>query len=546
MSIDAAGALEETVPGATLARGAATIAVITVAARVAGLARTVVLAHTVGPSFLGNTYATANTVPNVIFEIVAGGALASAVVPMLAGPLARGDRRQASATASALLSWCVVVLVPVAAVGAVARTAVMHALVGDVSDAAVRAREVALGSRMLLVFMPQVVLYGVGIVLTGVLHAHRRFAAPAIAPLLSSLVVISAYLAFAGQDTGHGLEVSRAAELTLSVGTTAGVAALTLSLLVPTFRLRLRLRPTLHMPPGTASGIRLLAAAGASALVAQQLALVVVLRLANPLPGGVIVYQVAYTVFLLPWAVLAVPIATSAFPRLAAATATGDADTYRATARPAAVGVLVTTSCAAAILIATAAPASRLLLGVQHLPGVAAADELRRAIVTFAPGLPGYGLVALLTRALYARHGARAAAVSTVVGFGVVAVADVVAVFVMPSGWRVAALGVGNTMGMTTAGVLLLLATTRRTPGLWPIASARAVAALPVALLAGVGAGYEASSAVVSDGRGADVLGVVAGAVASVAVGIGVALAAGVLDVAGLRAHARHVVGRRG
>jgi putative peptidoglycan lipid II flippase len=47
---------------------------------------------------------------------------------------------------------------------------------------------------MLLVFLPQVVLYGVAVVLTGVLQAHRRFLGPALAPLLSSVVVISAYL----------------------------------------------------------------------------------------------------------------------------------------------------------------------------------------------------------------------------------------------------------------------------------------------------------------------------------------------------------------
>src|SRR3712207_5305947 len=94
--------------------------------------------------------------------------------------------------------------------------------------------QVDLAARFLLVFAPQVVLYGIGIVLTGVLQAHRRFAAPALAPLLSSVVVAGAYLAFAaigGSRTADGL--STPAELVLSVGTTLGVAAVSLSLLLP-------------------------------------------------------------------------------------------------------------------------------------------------------------------------------------------------------------------------------------------------------------------------------------------------------------------------
>ena len=72
-------------------------------------------------------------------------------------------------------------------------------LLGDGDQA-----EVELAARFLLVFAPQVVLYGIGIVLTGVLQAHRRFAGPALAPLLSSLLVAGAYLLFAGDRREPG------------------------------------------------------------------------------------------------------------------------------------------------------------------------------------------------------------------------------------------------------------------------------------------------------------------------------------------------------
>jgi len=86
-------AAAETAPAPDIARAAVMIACVTIAARLAGFARVIVFARIVGPSCLGDTYFTANTVPNIIFDIVAGGALSSLVVPVLAGPAAAGERR---------------------------------------------------------------------------------------------------------------------------------------------------------------------------------------------------------------------------------------------------------------------------------------------------------------------------------------------------------------------------------------------------------------------------------------------------------------------
>src|ERR671936_651427 len=75
------------------------------ASLIAGFARTLVFVWAMGASALGAIYFSANTVPNIIFEIVAGGALASLVVPVLADAVARGDRAAVGATVSALLTW---------------------------------------------------------------------------------------------------------------------------------------------------------------------------------------------------------------------------------------------------------------------------------------------------------------------------------------------------------------------------------------------------------------------------------------------------------
>ena len=463
---------------------AAGIALVTVAARVVGFGRTAVLGRTLGTSCVGDVYTAVNSVPNVVFEVVAGGALASVVVPVLAGAVAAGDSATASRTASALLSWTLVVLVPVTLLGILLAPLMVRALLGPDPSCAQAAET---GTRMLVVFLPQVVLYGVAVVLTGVLQAHRRFLGPALAPLLSSLVVIGAYLAYAARGRVSTLDqLDRTSELVLSVGTTAGVAVLALSLLVPLRRCGLRLRPTLAFPPGVAARARVLAASGVAGLAAQQVALVVALRLAlQGQPGSVVVFGIATAVFLLPWAVLAVPVATSAFPGLTASAEAGDEQEYAALAARAVRVVLLAMAAAAVVLAAVAAPAARLL--VQGAPGVESADLLARALVAFAPGLVGYGLVALLGRALYARGNGRTPAVAAVTGWLAVAVVDVALVLALPQAERVVLLGIGNTVGVTVAGALLLRGLAVTVPAALagvPRTTAAALAgALPGALL---------------------------------------------------------------
>ena len=441
-----------------VAGAAALIAVLTLLARLAGFGRTLVFTNTVGADSTGDTYQAANTVPNIVFEVVAGGALASLVVPMLAGGIAVGNREQVRRTASALLGWTLLVLAPLAVAIALLAEPIARLLLGSGNDA-----EVALAARFLLVFAPQVVLYGIGIVLTGVLQAHRRFAGPAIAPLLSSLVVAGAYLLFAAIGGAPDVDdLSTPAELVLGVGTTVGVVALSLSLLVPVRGLRLGIRPALRFPVGAAPRVRRLALAGVLTLAGQQLVAVVAIRLAADGPDGTqVVYAAGLTLFLVPWAALAVPLATSAYPGLAERADAGDAPGYRRALAPVGVLVLAASAVAAGLLVAVSGPMARIFL-MGAPPPVAAA--LRDTIVAFATGLPGYALVALLTRALYARGLWKAPTVCVAGGWLLAVVADITLAQLLPPENRALALGAGHSLGVTVAG-LGLLAVVARTAG---------------------------------------------------------------------------------
>jgi putative peptidoglycan lipid II flippase len=452
---------------------------ITVLARIAGFGRTVAFSQTVTTSCLSQAYFTANQIPNVIFEIVAGGALAGMVVPVLAGPVERGAREEVGRTASALLTWVVVLLLPLSVVAALTAGPVMRLLVHGAAAPCVQGDIIDVGARMLVVFAPQILLYGLAVVLYGVLQAHRRFTGPAVAPLVSSIVVIAAYLAYlpvmgpASPDELAALPGS--AELILSAGTTLGVLAIFCTAATAAWPLGLRIRPTLRFPPGVAGRVRRLAVAGLAAVVAQQIALLAVVVLTNRYgtKGALADYNYAWAIYLLPWAILAVPIATSAFPVLSAST--GDREAFDRVTAATTRAVVLASAAGAAALVAVALPAAHFFAaGPQARP-----DVLARAVLTFAPGLLGYGLVAHLGRVLYACGRARAAASAIVLGWAGVLVADVALVVVVPDDWAVAALGLGNTAGMTVAGLLLLIALGRAR-------GRAALAGLPRAALAGL------------------------------------------------------------
>jgi len=480
---------------------AALIGGLTVLARLAGLGRQVVFAHTVGNACLGTAYATANQVPNIIYDIVLGGALTAIMVPVLARPAERSGVNPAAAsevsrTSAALLTWTVAILAPASAVLAVAAGPIISLLIPPGRSGCAQAGMVGVGGRMLAVFAPQILLYGLAVVLYGILQAHRRFTAPALAPVLSSLVVIAAYMAFVPLGHGHTTDLaglSTAAELTLSVGTTAGVATLVITALVPAWRLRLRLRPALRFPAGIAHRARALAAVGIATLLAQDASVLVVTWLANGhgARGAIVLYGYGWQVFTSVYAVLAIPIAISAFPVLAAREGSAFDDTAAGSAR----AVLLTSCLGAALLVGAAVPAARIFASYP-----AQVNQLALALAAFAPGLIGYGLVACLSRVLLADGRNRVAATAVSAGWLLVIAADVAAVRLVSPRWVVPVLGLGNTVGLTASGIALLAA----------VRSARGAAALHgmvragtaglAAALAGAAAGAALSAAVPATG----------------------------------------------
>jgi putative peptidoglycan lipid II flippase len=452
--------------GAGIGRAAALIAVLTVAARLLGLVRTLVFAKTVGATCLGTAYATANLVPNVVYDVVLGGSLTSVMVPVLARPARQASRDSAAArevgqTSSALLTWTVVVLVPVSVLLALTAGPLTGLLIPrNVQGGCAKHLHAvtAVSGDMLAVFAPQVLFYGLAVVLYGILQAHRKFAAPAAAPLISSLVVITAYLIFdpfGARYTGHRIaSLPLTAELILAIGTTAGVAALVLVALIPVWRLHIRVRPTLRFPAGVGRRAGGLAAYGLAALLAQDAASLVVVVLANAhgSGGAYVLYGYGWQVFEACYAVLAISVAVSAFPVLSV----HEGPEFDQTAAGAARAVLLLSFLGTAMLAAVAVPAAHFLVSYQHQ-----VPQLASGFALFALGLAGYGLVACLSRVLLAAGRTAVTAFIVAGGWLLVIAVSVVLVLVTPAPWVVADLALGNTVGLTAAGLALAVAVRR-------------------------------------------------------------------------------------
>ena len=450
-------------PG-TLARGAATISIATAISRLTGFVRVIAMAAALGGTFLANTYQTANTAPNVVFELVAAGVLTSIFVPTFVEYLVRREHDEGWKAANALTSVALVGLIGLSLVIALAAPLIMRVLTIGVNDPDLRASEMALGSTFLRLFAPQVVFYGVGMIMTGALHAYRKFAMPAIAPIFNNVLVIGVYLTYAtmrGDRPPTVGGITTAETLVLGIGTTLGVVAMTVCLIPQLRRLGWRFRwrfQLSHPAVGRAGrvGVWALGYAGG-----YQAGLIVVLILANRVGGGVAAYQWAYVFFFVPHALFAAPIFHVLFPAMSEDVAKGETESLQARLRDAMKMLFFILAPMAAGLFVAAEPIARTTLQF----GLMTENDailVGRIIAAFAVGLPTYSAFLVLTRAYYALSDPKTPALVNGLAVLVASGAGAALFFALDPDWAVPGLALGHSIGFLTGTAALLLLLERR------------------------------------------------------------------------------------
>lgn len=299
----------------------AKIAAASAVSRITGLLRIMVAASVLGATVLGDLFVAINVLPLTLYDVFAGSAITSVLVPPLVKLLGRGDRvaaRRFAANSLGLICGSMAVL----AIGAVlARSLLARALTAGVEPALTQ-DAVMVGSLLLLLILPQLVLYAAIGVFVSIQHANRRFLIPSAAPIVENIGLVVT-IVVAWQRFGSGIEVDGAPTaliITLAVGSGLSVAAhAVLQFLGARSALgSIRLLADVRDPEIRRLAKPARASFGWSTIIAvRQFALVVAAGFAGA--GGVQAFEFAVLAYFIPIALIGRPIASAALPRLASA-----------------------------------------------------------------------------------------------------------------------------------------------------------------------------------------------------------------------------------
>jgi putative peptidoglycan lipid II flippase len=380
-----------------LVRTSSQVAAGTLLSRLTGLLRIVFTAAAIGDRAAADAYNLANVAPNIVYELLVGGILSATLVPLFVRAQEQHDDEGPSAIAS-LSFGAVVALTSVAVLGAplVAR------LYGSSPGVGASGQKYDLLVVYLHLILPEILFYGLTALLTAALNARRRFAAAAFAPALNNVVVCLVML-FIAKVYGPNVGSHVIAQLVVGLGTTAGIAAMAFVLLVAWRRTpgaHFEWNWDIHHP--LVRDLRRMAGWTVGYVIANQVALFVVLRMANHAdPGTVTAYQLAFVFFQLPHGLITVTIMTTFLPELSESAGSRNMDAYR---RRFATGIRLIMSpllSAGAWMLVFAAPLARFALdhGAFTTHG---ADTVGATVAVLALGLPAFSTYLYTCQGFYA------------------------------------------------------------------------------------------------------------------------------------------------
>ena len=389
---------ETSAPGRLL-RSSAVVGVGTALSRVTGFLRVAAIAYALGGGLVAGVYSYASQTPAMLYELLLGGVLTATLVPLF---VRHYEQHDDDAT-SAIFTVSAVALLALTLVGVVIAPWIVDLYTVRVSGAD-RAAQQELATELLRLFMPLVFFYGMVALASALLNARRHFAAAALAPILNNVVVIAMFLALPRiADEPLTLENVRGDTtlvLLLGLGTTAGIAVVALALVPAVVRAGVRMRFIFDVRHAAVTTMARLSGWTVGYVIANQVALWVVLVLANGVDGGPFLYLSAYAFFQLPHGLLAVSLMTTIAPEMASAAGRGD---FAALRERLSFGLRLTILVvlpSAAVFIGLARP---IVVALLERGAFTAADSgvVAEAMVAFAVGLVPFSVYLFALRAFY-------------------------------------------------------------------------------------------------------------------------------------------------
>jgi putative peptidoglycan lipid II flippase len=368
----------------SLARAGLVVTLAFMASRVLGWLRVVVLGNLFGATAQLDAYYAAFRIPDLVFQLVAAGAIASALVPVLAGLTAHGERARAWRVASTVLNLMLGVLLVAALLLAILAPQVVPILVPGFDE---ETTQLTIELTRLMLIAP--VFLAAGAILSAILNTEDRFGAAAMAPVAYNLGIILCAVLLA-----PWLGVTAAA-LGVVVGSVAHVLVQ-----LPALRGRFHYSARADIGDEAARQAFWLMLPRALGMGANQITFLVNTALASTLAvGAVVAYNVAFNVLQIPLGVIGLPLGIVLLPMLSRLLATGEEDAFGSTVVSALRLLLWAMLLVSAVGFVAREQVTELLFGWGF--DQAALETTAMTLGVFLLGLPAHAMNVILARAFY-------------------------------------------------------------------------------------------------------------------------------------------------
>ncbi len=427
------------------------IGAATLASRVLGFVRDMVVALAFGAGPITDAFFVAFRIPNVLRRLLAEGALSTAVVPVFADYAARRSREDFLRMARAVLGAALLALTVTVLAGIVSAPWLLRAIAPGFASEEGQASLAVLLTR---VMFPYLLLVGVSALVTGALHTHGRFFAAALGPAVLNVGMIAGVLLLASR-----LEPP---VLGLAIGVLAGGIGQLLVQLPSLHSAGLLVGPSAELGHPALGRVLKLLAPAVFGLAAVQVMVFVNTQLASLLPAGSISFlSYADRVMEFPLGVFAIALASASLPAMSRQAAAGDLPAVAATLNFTLRMALAITVPATVGLVVLRVPIIRVLFERGRFgPDDTAATA--QALLWYSVGLVGLSLARIVAQAFYALG-----APGTAVRLGFVAVAaNVVAAVALMGPLGHGGLALATSIGGSVNAMLLLWVARRRLGGL--------------------------------------------------------------------------------
>jgi putative peptidoglycan lipid II flippase len=391
-----------------LLRTSTVMAVGTAASRALGFVRSAAIAAALGVHLTGDTFAVANTVPNILYILLAGGVLNAVFVPQLVRAMKQPDGGQGYA--DRLLTLAGLVLLGVTIVATALAPVLMLLYTGGYTHA-----DVAVATAFAFWCLPQIFFYGVYTLVGQVLNARGSFGPMMWAPIVNNIVAIAGALTFIALYTVNPAEPSSLSNrgIALLGGTATLGVVLQALVLIPVLR-----HTGFHYHPRFDFRGHGLGKAGELAkwtllfVLVNQAAYLVIVNLATNAATsnggkdfGLSVYSNAYLIFILPHSILTVSVVTGLLPRMSRAVADGRIGALRDDLSTGWRLTAVGTVFVAAAFVALGPDLTGVLFAANNKP--VDARFIGTVTAAFALGLPAFSAQYVALRGFYAQEDTR-------------------------------------------------------------------------------------------------------------------------------------------